>query len=296
MDSVLPPCHNSFRSGNRNACIPSIVLPYYYIHFPSFAFSRYLFTKSLKPLYCSLSLTYIRRKHSFLTMANVALNMANENYKYFETNPRPMTATHTIDQHINMDLSITADPSLQAPAFWRTFPHILGFIFIYLFGGMYFNDDIFYYFPIMFFFPSLLFIFICLPYQFMFDTKHIPSFINNLSWGFWFGGISLYITLTTFNHTIPSIMPPAPDQNGQHETHNFFQEQIVFTALCLTSLVEEIVKCYLCHRSFSRFHGLGASTSSINMLLLNCSLNTSGMAIAKGFLALCLIGFVFYFL
>merc|ERR1719461_2614573 len=124
-----------------------------------------------------------------------------------------------------------------------------------------------------FFFPILLFVFICLPKQYVFETSNIPSFINNLSWGFWFGGLSVYILLTTMNIVITLVMPPAVAQNHHYGTHHFWQYQIVFTALALTSLMEEIVKCYLCHRSFQRFHGHGTSTSSINTLLLNCTLN-----------------------
>eukprot|EP01083_Nonionella_stella_P080143 220061_1 len=221
-------------------------------------------------------------------MANVAMDMNSQNYKYFETNPHPYQGGG-IDQHM-LDSTQLPDPSLHASPIWRVMPHVLGFVFVYAFGGMYLNDDIFYYFPICFFIPLLLFIFICLPKQYVFDTANLPSFINNLSWGFWYGGLSLYCVLTTLNVTIPAIIPPQSTQDNHYETHNFWQQQIIFTALCLTSLVDEIVKCYLCHRSVQRFHGLGAATTSINTLLLNCALTGTGMAIAKGFLALCLLG------
>ena len=228
-------------------------------------------------------------------MANVALDMASQNYKYFETNPaNPLQANSGVDQHM-LELTQLPDPSLQASPFWRAFPHILGFIFVWLFGGMYFNDDIFYFFPIMFFFPILILIFVCLPKQYVFEISNIPTFINNLSWGFWFGGLSSYVILTIININLPFIIAPSGETNNNHHfgTHHFWQEQIIFTALVLTSLIEEIIKCYLCHRSFQRFHGIGASTSSINTLLLNCALSASGCAIAKGFLALCLIGMFF---
>ena len=222
-------------------------------------------------------------------MANVSMDMASQNYSYFETNPNPLSDTHQgIDHHLmGGDLP---DPSLHASPFWRVLPHGCGFVLVYIFGGMYFNFDVFYYFPIMFLLPAILLIFICLPGQYMLDTQCIPSFINNLSWGFWYGGISLFCGLTVINHTIPDIMPPAGPQSYHHGTRDCWQGQIVFTAVIMTSLIEEIVKCYLCHRYVERFHTFGASASSINPIMLNCSANGMGMAVAKGFLALCLLG------
>eukprot|EP00484_Ammonia_sp_Unknown_P026253 CAMPEP_0197047162 /NCGR_PEP_ID=MMETSP1384-20130603/22706_1 /TAXON_ID=29189 /ORGANISM="Ammonia sp." /LENGTH=380 /DNA_ID=CAMNT_0042479039 /DNA_START=22 /DNA_END=1164 /DNA_ORIENTATION=- len=223
-------------------------------------------------------------------MANVALDMNTQNYKYFETNPNPLQANPGGIEHHMMELTHLPDPSLHASPFWRALPHLMGFAFIYVFGGMYFNDDVFYYFPIMFFFPSLIFIFVCLPKQYMFDSSNIPIFVNNLSWGFWVGGLSSYAAATTLNITIPTVLPPASAQSEYYGTHDFKQEQIVFTALVLTTFLDEVIRCYLCHRSFQRYFGLGANTSSINTLMLNCTLNATGMAMAKGFLALCLLG------
>lgn len=217
------------------------------------------------------------------------MDIASQNYSYFETNPNPLSDTHQgIDHHLmGTDLP---DPSLHASSFWRVFPHGFGFFLIYLFGGMYFNFDIFFYFPIMFLLPGLTLLFMCSPRQYILDKSCIPSFINNLSWGFWYGGTCLFCCLTMMNHTIPDILPPAGPQSDHHGTRDCWQFQIVFTAVIMTALIEEIVKCYLCHRYVDRFHSFGASASSINSIMLNCSANGMGMAMAKGFLALCLIG------
>eukprot|EP00485_Elphidium_margaritaceum_P008683 CAMPEP_0202708204 /NCGR_PEP_ID=MMETSP1385-20130828/20454_1 /ASSEMBLY_ACC=CAM_ASM_000861 /TAXON_ID=933848 /ORGANISM="Elphidium margaritaceum" /LENGTH=375 /DNA_ID=CAMNT_0049367121 /DNA_START=54 /DNA_END=1181 /DNA_ORIENTATION=+ len=216
--------------------------------------------------------------------------MENQNYKYFETNPHPSLQANGggFEQHV-MEMSHVADPSLHASPFWRCFPHVMGFILVYLFGAIYFNDAIFYYFPIMFFFPMLIFIFICLPKQYMFVVDHIPVFVNNLSWSFWIA-LSVYIVVTALNATIPLVIAPAAVHEVYHETHDFWQAQIVFTALVTTAFLDEAVRCWLCNRCFQVFYGIGNDTTSVNSLILNCALNGCGIAIAKGFVALAIIG------